>query len=215
MRTLPPPAPLLPRPTDPSYLYKAEVREVIDADAFLLDINLGFEVIRLTAVDEKGQPPFSRRASPLYPPPTVLPSSNHMKTSTASAVLPCTPETFGAAFLDESYLRALYLEELEYRAFAVIEIGEISRKLRIVPKMKLPANLDPKSKPRKDVVAMHGTVRIEASGDGHCRRTDDFSVEAKMFGLVSLIESSIDKELQSARAKEYAFLKRWVEKRGV
>jgi len=28
----------------------------IDADTLLLDINLGFEVIRLTAVDEKGQP---------------------------------------------------------------------------------------------------------------------------------------------------------------
>ena len=36
----------LPRPTDPSYLYKAEVRDVIDADTLLLDIDLGFEVIR-------------------------------------------------------------------------------------------------------------------------------------------------------------------------
>ena len=166
-----------------------------------------------------------------------------MKTSTASAVLPCTPETFWAAFLDESYLSALYLEELECRAFAVIEIGETSRKLRIVPKMKLPApvarligdsfayedhgtldrrrsewtwrmvqpaNLDSKSKPRKDVVTMHGTVRIEAASDGHCRRTDDFTIEAKIFGLGSLIESTIEKELQTARAKEYAFLSRWV-----
>lgn len=46
----------LPRPTGPSYLYKAEVHDVIDADTLLLDINLGFEVIRFTAVDEKGQP---------------------------------------------------------------------------------------------------------------------------------------------------------------
>ena len=169
-----------------------------------------------------------------------------MKTSTTSAMLPCTPETFWAAFLDESYLGVLYLEELECRAFAVLEIGETSRKLRIVPKMKLPApvakligdsfayedhgtldrarsewtwrmvqpaNLDPKSKPRKDVVMMHGTVRIEAAGNGHCRRTDDFSVEAKMFGLGGLVESSIDKELRSARAKEYAFLARWLDKR--
>jgi len=167
-----------------------------------------------------------------------------MKTSTTSAVLPCTPETFWAAFLDESCLTALYLEELEYRAFAIIEIGDTSRKLRIVPKMKLPApvarligesfayedhgtldrarnewtwrmvqpaNLDPKSKPRKDVVTMHGTVRVEATGDGHCRRTDNFSIEAKIFGLGGLIESSIEKELRSARAKEYAFLSRWVE----
>ena len=36
----------LPRPTNPSYLYKAEVRDVIDADTLLLDIDLGFEVIR-------------------------------------------------------------------------------------------------------------------------------------------------------------------------
>lgn len=170
-----------------------------------------------------------------------------MKTSTASAVLPCTPEAFWAAFLDESYLRALYLEELECAAFAVIEIGETSRKLRIVPKMKLPApvakligdsfayedhgaldrarnewtwrmvqpaNLDPKSKPRKDVVAMHGKVRIDEADGGHCRRTDDFSIEAKMFGLGGLVESSVEKELRSARAKECAFLTRWVEEGG-
>lgn len=171
-----------------------------------------------------------------------------MKTSSASAVLPCTPATFWVSFLDESYLSALYVEELECRAFAVVEIGDTSRKLRIVPKMKLPApvakligesfayeehgtldrprseltwrmvqpaNLDPKSKPRKDAVTMHGTVRVEVSGDGHCRRTDDFSVEARIFGLGGLIESSIEKELQSARAKEYAFFTRWLEKRGV
>jgi hypothetical protein len=171
-----------------------------------------------------------------------------MKTASASAILPCTPETFWAAFLDESYLSTLYLEELECRAFAVIEIGETSRKLRIVPKMRLPApvakligesfayeehgtlnrasnewtwrmvqpaNLDPKSKPRKDAVTMHGTARIEASGAGQCRRTDTFSIEAKIFGLGSLIESTVDKELQRARAKEYAFLPRWVAGMGV
>ena len=171
-----------------------------------------------------------------------------MKTSTASAVLPCTPDTFWASFLDEAYLRALYLDELESRAFDVLAISDASRKLRIVPKMKLPApvakligdsfayeehgtldrvsgewtwrmvqpaNLDPKSKPRKDAVTMHGTARIEPSGDGHCRRTDTFSIEAKIFGLGSLIESTIDKELQRARAKEYAFLTRWLERPGV
>jgi endonuclease YncB( thermonuclease family) len=36
----------LPRPTDPSYLYKAEPRDIVDADTLLLDIDLGFEVIR-------------------------------------------------------------------------------------------------------------------------------------------------------------------------
>jgi len=40
----------LPRPSDPSYLYKAEVRDVIDADTLLLDIDLGFEVIRRQSI---------------------------------------------------------------------------------------------------------------------------------------------------------------------
>jgi len=67
-----------------------------------------------------------------------------MKTSTTSTVLQCTPHTFWASFLDESYLRALYLDELQYRALAVLEISDASRKLRIVPKMKLPAPVRPR-----------------------------------------------------------------------
>ncbi|MGB5348989.1 MAG: hypothetical protein WBN10_05275 [Polyangiales bacterium] len=53
-----------------------------------------------------------------------------MKTSTTSAVLPCTADAFWATFLDESYLRTLYLDELESRAFDVLEITQASRKLR-------------------------------------------------------------------------------------
>jgi endonuclease YncB( thermonuclease family) len=41
---------IIPRPSDPSYLYKAEVRDVIDADTILLDIDLGFEVIRRQSI---------------------------------------------------------------------------------------------------------------------------------------------------------------------
>ncbi len=168
-----------------------------------------------------------------------------MKTSTASIELPCTPDTFWSTFLDESYVRNLYVDELEYHAFDVLELTDTSRKLRIAPNMRLPApvakligdsfvyeehgtldrannewtwrmvqpaNLDSKRKPRKDAVIMRGTTRIEPSGADDCRRTDTSSVEAKIFGLGSLIESTIDKELQRARAKEYAFLTRWLER---
>ena len=78
-------------------------------------------------------------------------------------------------------------------------------------RMHQPANLDAKSKPRKDAVTMHGTARIEPSGNGHCRRTDTFSIEARIFAIGGLIESTIDKELQRARTKEYAFLTQWLE----
>ncbi|MCP4444482.1 MAG: DUF2505 family protein [Myxococcales bacterium] len=59
---------------------------------------------------------------------------------------------------------------------------------------------------------MHGTIGIEAEGDEHCRRSDSFSIEASIFGVGSRIESSVEKELLSARAKEYAFLTRWLER---
>lgn len=164
-----------------------------------------------------------------------------MRTSTASTLLPCTPGTFWAAFLDESLLHALYVDELQSRSFEVLELGDATRVLRIAPRMRVPApvekligesftfeehgtldrakdewtwrmvqpaNLDPKSKPRKDAVTMHGTVRIESTGPHQSRRTDRFTVEAKLFGLGGLIESSIEKELQRARAAEYAFLQR-------
>lgn len=169
-----------------------------------------------------------------------------MKTSTTSAVLPCTPDTFWSSFLDESYLRALYVDELESRAFDVLELSDSSRTLRIGPKLKLPAplakligesfvyeehstldrpngewawrmvqpaKLDAKSKPRKDAVSMHGTGRIEPAGPDQCRRTDTWSIEAKVFGLGSLLEATIHKELQSGREKEYAFLARWLMRR--
>jgi hypothetical protein len=168
-----------------------------------------------------------------------------VKTSTTSVVLPCTPDAFWSTFLDESYVRALYVDELEYYAFDILELSATSRKLRIAPNMRLPApvakligdsfvyeehgtldraknewtwrmvqpaNLDSKRKPRKDAVIMHGSTRVEPAGADQSHRTDTSTVEAKIFGLGSLIESTIDKELQRARAKEYAFLARWLER---
>mgnify|MGYP001812836436 FL=1 len=157
-----------------------------------------------------------------------------MKTSTTSAVLPCTPDIFWSSFLDESVLRALYVDELESPTFDVLELTDTSRTLRIGPKLNLPApvakligesfvyeehatlnrandewtwrmvqpaKLDSKSKPRKDAVSMHGTGRIEPAGPDQCRRTDNWSIEAKVFGLGSLLESTIDRELRSGREK--------------
>ena len=170
-----------------------------------------------------------------------------MKTATTSAVLPCTPDHFWSSFLDESYLRALYVGELQSRTFDVLELSDTSRTLRIGPKLKLPAplakligesfvyeelstldrdngqwswrmvqpaKLDSKSKPRKDAVTMHGTGRIEPATPDQCRRTDTWSIEARIFGLGGLLEATIHKELQSGRAKEYAFLARWLERPG-
>lgn len=168
-----------------------------------------------------------------------------MKTSTASVSLACSPETFWKVYLDPAYLRALYLEELQYKRFEVLEVTETSRKLKVTPKLNVPgpvealigdsftyedhgtldrarnewtwrmvqpAVLEPGAKPRRDVVTTRGVLRVQAEGEGRCRRTDEVTIEAKIFGLGSIIESSAEKECRTAWAKEFALLPRWLEK---
>ena len=168
-----------------------------------------------------------------------------MKTVTASVVLPCTPATFWRAYLDPAYTRALYLDELQYRGFEVLDITESTRKLRVTPKLNLPgpiqtligdafvyedhgtldrgantwrwqmvqpAQLAPGAKPRKNVVTTRGTIRVEAIGERECRRSDELIIEAHIFGLGGVIESSAEKEARAAWDKEFALLARWVRK---
>lgn len=61
-----------------------------------------------------------------------------MKTITQSFVLPCRVETVWKAYLDPAYVRALYLETLQYRGLDVLEMTERGRKMRVVPKLNLP-----------------------------------------------------------------------------
>lgn len=166
-----------------------------------------------------------------------------MKTVSESVLLPCSPERFWQLFLDESYMRALFLEALEFKDFSVLELTDTARKIRAVPKLKLPtvidklvgdtfayeehgtldraqslwtwrmvqpAKLDPKAKARKELVSTRGTIRVEPAGDGQCRRTDDVVVEAHVFGIGGIIESTVDKEVRSAWTRELAFLRRWL-----
>ena len=81
-------------------------------------------------------------------------------------------------------------------------------------RMVQPKDLDPKAKPRNDVLTTCGAVRVEPVSEGKCRRTDEVAIEAKIFGLGGVIESAVEKELRAARAKEFAFLTRWIEKLG-
>ena len=165
-----------------------------------------------------------------------------MKTATASVVLPCTPSTFWDVYLDPETIKAVYLGELQYKALEVLETTATSRKLRVTPKLNLPGpiasligdafvyedhgTLDreknlwtwrmvpPSNGPkRRDIVTTSGTLRIEAVGDAQCRRTDTLNIEAHVFGLGGVIESSAEKEARTAWDKEFAFLAKYVANR--
>ena len=156
-----------------------------------------------------------------------------VKTVSEAATLPCSAETFWKLFFDPKYTRALFLEELQFKECTVLEQTETARKLRLVPKVNLPAVIQKvigdafsyeehgtfdrarnewtwRMVPRKEIVATRGKVRIEPISDSQCRRHDEVIIEGKMFGVGGLIESTAEKEVRASRPKEQAFLERWL-----
>ncbi|MFO0715204.1 MAG: DUF2505 family protein [Sandaracinus sp.] len=168
-----------------------------------------------------------------------------MKTITQSFVLPCRIETVWKAYLDPAYVRALYLETLGYRGLDVLEMTESSRKMRVVPKLALPApiqkligdsfayedhgaldraknvwtwqmvqpsQLAPGAKPKPGIVTTRGVVRLEAVGERECRRTDELTIEANVFGIGGMVESAAEKEARAGWALEVPMITRWVQR---
>ncbi len=157
-----------------------------------------------------------------------------MKTITNSAVVPCSAERFWSVFLDEKYTRALLVETLGFREVGVLELTDRSRKLRVVPKINLPGALQKlvgdsfayeehgtldrgknewtwRMVPKKEIIATRGKTRVEAVGDGQCRRSDEVTIEGRIFGLGGIIESTAEKEVRASSQKELALFTRWLE----
>jgi hypothetical protein len=117
-----------------------------------------------------------------------------------------------------------------------------TRKLRIVPKINLPAPLarivgeafayeehgtldraegewrwkmvQPASATLPELIATQGTMRIKEVAKDECLRLDEISFEGKLFGLGRIIESTAEREARSAWALEVPFFLRWLEARG-
>lgn len=161
-----------------------------------------------------------------------------MKNASEQNSFSCDAKTYWDTFWDDAYLRALFLDGLGFRDFSVLEKTDTNRKLRIVPAMNLPGpvakilgdsfayeehgTLDREKnvwrwkmvpgKAMQGKLFTEGTIRITPEGE-RVRRTDEVSIEAKVFGVGGLIEASAEKELRAAWSKEATFLRRWLEKK--
>ncbi len=161
-----------------------------------------------------------------------------MRNPTTTAVFECDVETFWEVFLSEDYNKKLYFEVFEFPEMEILSQTDTTRRLRAVPKLNMPkpvmkilgdsfgyeedGRLDReknewhwKMTPNtmREKLLTQGITRVEAAGDGKCRRTDEATLEAKVFGIGKLIESSTEKELRDAWGKEEAFLKRYLKER--
>lgn len=156
-----------------------------------------------------------------------------MKQITSSWTLPCSAETYWDLYLNPDYTRALYLEALGFASYQVLHSDDNSRKLRLQPKLNLPgplakivgeafsyeqhATVDRKAgvwtwkmvQPgdKKGIVSSNGTIRVTDSGPGQCVRRDDVTATGNVFGLGSLLEATVEKEVRATWEKEIAFFK--------
>lgn len=158
-----------------------------------------------------------------------------MKTITESFPLPCTPDQFWTIFLDEDYTKALYSDALGFRSFQILEKTDTSRRTLCSPKVNLPGPIaklmgdsfayeehgtldrdkgewtwkmvQPAGVKKPPTISSRGVMRVTADGASGCRRSDEVIVEAKVFGLGGMIESTIEKEVRAGWAKEIAFFK--------
>jgi hypothetical protein len=157
-----------------------------------------------------------------------------------SHVINCDEETFWKTFFDKGFNDELYLKSLGFPEFKVIEQrdsdAEIYRKVTGQPKMDMPGPVAKlmgsnfryteegrynkatklwswKMTPSAlaDKLRNEGTMRIEKVGDDKVRRIADLVIEAKVFGLGGLIESSAEKQLRDGWDKSAVFMNKYLE----
>lgn len=152
--------------------------------------------------------------------------------------IPTDPETFWKTFFDQKYNHALYVEELRFPAFEIVEQREtptgIHRKVAATPKTEMPAAVAKligpnlryteegdfdrakgtftwvmKTSALTDKMKNGGTLRVEARGEGKVARIVEAYSEASVFGLGGIIESSTEKQVRDGWEKSAAFMRRW------
>jgi hypothetical protein len=151
----------------------------------------------------------------------------------------CDAETFWKVFLDKKFNETLFTGPMGFPDFKVTEQTEtgttISRKVSAQPKMEVPGAVQKllgdgfryteegsMNKSERvwgwkiipstlaDRIHTSGAVRVEPSGEHEVRRITEVSVEAKIFGLGGLLESTAEKELRKIWDKSAEYMNKWV-----
>jgi hypothetical protein len=151
----------------------------------------------------------------------------------------CDVETFWKTFFDKDFNEKLYRGSLGFPEYTITDQTEtdtqITRKVAAMPKMDVPGpvqkllgsnfryvengsmdkakrvwvwKLTPST--LADKLRTEGTVRAEAIGDNKTRRIAEMTVEAKVFAVGGLMESSAEKQLRDGWDKSARFMNDWL-----
>ncbi len=162
-----------------------------------------------------------------------------MKTLNLRHEINCSVDHFWKVFFDKEFNSTLFLQELGFPEFEVLKHEEsessIQRTVRGMPKMDMPkpvmkllgdgfsyeesGTFDRSSGVWKWTMTParlagklrnEGTVTCEAIGDDKCRRIAVIEIEAKIFGVGGLIESSSVKQMTDGWNRSANYMNRWV-----
>jgi hypothetical protein len=150
-------------------------------------------------------------------------------------VIECSAEEFWKLFVDRAYNEALFRDGLGFEHFEILEMTATRRVVRCTPKAAVPGPLRkllggslsyeergqmdpsgslwrweviPNALPGK--ITNTGAVRTEDLGDGRCKRIDEMKVEARVFAVGGLIESSTESQVTDAWKQTAAFTNEWI-----
>jgi hypothetical protein len=151
----------------------------------------------------------------------------------------CDADTFWKVFFDKAFNEELFRKELGFPEYNILDQREtdteIVRKVAGQPKMNMPGPvmkvLGPGFKYTEegrlqkatktwtwkmtpstlaDKLRQTGTMRIEPVGDNKVRRVTEISMEAKIFAIGGLLESSAEKQLREGWDKSAMFMNQWL-----
>jgi len=152
----------------------------------------------------------------------------------------CNAETFWKTFFDKDFNTRLYIEGLGFPAFKVTDQTDdgttVTRKVTATPKMEVPGPVQKlfgpgfgyneegsmkksegiwrwKMAPNTlaDKLFTSGTVRIEPIGSDKVKRIAEMSIEAKIFAVGGLIESTAEKQMRDGWDKSAIFMNKFVD----
>ncbi|HTJ85062.1 MAG TPA: DUF2505 family protein [Polyangiaceae bacterium] len=168
-----------------------------------------------------------------------------MPTFTLTHEIQCDEETFWKLFLDKEFNEALYRGALEFPEWNVEEQTEteheIKRRTKGRPKLKnIPGpvakilgdsfgyvetgamdkakkvwkyKLTPSTMAEK--IKQEGTLRIEKAGDKKVKRFVELTIEAKVFGIGGMLESTTEKQLREGWETSAVFMNKWINDKGL
>ena len=162
-----------------------------------------------------------------------------------SHTLDCTVETFWKRiFFDRAYNEALFLGEMKFPAYELVELKEsperIDRKVRVTPPQKGPDIVRKLVKGTMayeeigawtasdgvyrfktitsvmaEKIKIGGVIRVEPSGDKKIVRHADMEIEVKVMLVGGSIEKFLAEEIKSNYDVGAAFTNRWIAEKGL